>query len=226
MRKILLTHLCLALAAMPAYAQGNLGTSAQAPGTDMSRSADTTSPGTTDPARSGGQVTDGRSSGATSGPTGATSSGPNIGAPMGVNPGGGTGAGVTGAQTAPATGGTSNTAQGHGTAAPAGSGVTNAPVGAAMDGSRGGQAAATHDSDRRGRDGRVNVVPAGTAGVGDQPGANSFTEGQARARIEEAGFSQVGELTRDGNGVWRGQAMREGRQVQVGLDFQGTVTFR
>ena len=57
-----------------------------------------------------------------------------------------------------------------------------------------------------------------------QPGANSFTEGQARSRIEAAGFSDVTELQKDDQGIWRGRGTREGRQVGVALDFTGAVT--
>jgi hypothetical protein len=57
-------------------------------------------------------------------------------------------------------------------------------------------------------------------------GANSFTEGQARSRIEAAGFSGVDDLKKDDQGIWRGRAMRNGQQVSVGLDFQGNVTTR
>jgi hypothetical protein len=55
-------------------------------------------------------------------------------------------------------------------------------------------------------------------------GANSFTEGQALARIEAAGFTNVTNLKKDDKGVWRGRAMRGGKQVNVSLDFQGNVT--
>lgn len=58
------------------------------------------------------------------------------------------------------------------------------------------------------------------------PGANSFTEGQARSRMEAAGFTNVGELTKDEQGIWRGRAMRGGQQVSVMLDYQGNVTTR
>ena len=59
-----------------------------------------------------------------------------------------------------------------------------------------------------------------------QPGANSFTEGQARSRIEAAGFSNVTELQKDDQGIWRGRGMRNGQQVGVALDFTGAVTSR
>jgi len=39
-------------------------------------------------------------------------------------------------------------------------------------------------------------------------GANSFTEGQAKSRIEGAGFTQVTGLKKDDNGIWRGSAMQ------------------
>jgi opacity protein-like surface antigen len=54
-------------------------------------------------------------------------------------------------------------------------------------------------------------------------GANSFTEGQARSRIEGAGYTDVQNLKKDDQGVWRGQAMRNGARADVGLDFQGNV---
>jgi hypothetical protein len=55
-------------------------------------------------------------------------------------------------------------------------------------------------------------------------GANSFTEGQAKSRIESNGFSNVSELRKDEQGVWRAKAMKDGRNVAVSLDFQGNVT--
>lgn len=54
-------------------------------------------------------------------------------------------------------------------------------------------------------------------------GANSFTEAQARSRIEDAGFSQVTGLRLDANGVWRGRATRGGNTEDVALDFRGVV---
>lgn len=55
------------------------------------------------------------------------------------------------------------------------------------------------------------------------PGANSFTEGQARARIEEKGFGNVTALQKDQKGVWRATAMKDGKSQTVALDFQGNV---
>lgn len=54
-------------------------------------------------------------------------------------------------------------------------------------------------------------------------GANSFTEGQARARIEEKGFGNVAALQKDDKGVWRGTAMKDGKSQTVAVDYQGNV---
>ena len=54
-------------------------------------------------------------------------------------------------------------------------------------------------------------------------GANSFTEGQAQSRIEGAGFTQVTGLKKDDQGVWRGSAMKDGKQTTVSVDFRGNV---
>ena len=56
------------------------------------------------------------------------------------------------------------------------------------------------------------------------PGANSFTEGQAKARIESRGYANVSDLSKDTNGFWRGTAMKDGKPVNVTLDYQGNVT--
>jgi len=55
------------------------------------------------------------------------------------------------------------------------------------------------------------------------PGANSFTENQARERIREAGFSDITGLTKDDHGIWRGEAVKDGKSTAVALDFQGNV---
>jgi opacity protein-like surface antigen len=72
---------------------------------------------------------------------------------------------------------------------------------------------------------QTGSAPAPAARAPDAPvaGANSFTEGQARSRIEGAGYSNVGDLRKDDQGVWRGQAMRNGSRTEVALDYQGNV---
>ncbi len=54
-------------------------------------------------------------------------------------------------------------------------------------------------------------------------GANSFTEGQARARIEEKGFGQVTDLKKDDQGIWRAKAMKDGKSMTISLDYQGNL---
>ena len=54
-------------------------------------------------------------------------------------------------------------------------------------------------------------------------GRNSFTEGQAKSKIEDADFTNVTELTKDDNGVWRGKASKSGSATAVSVDFQGNV---
>ena len=54
-------------------------------------------------------------------------------------------------------------------------------------------------------------------------GANSFTEGQAKSRLESQGFSNVTGLVKDNDGVWRGKGAKAGRTVDVSVDYQGNV---
>jgi hypothetical protein len=56
------------------------------------------------------------------------------------------------------------------------------------------------------------------------PGANSFTMAQAKKRLEDHGYTQVSALTKDSNSIWRGHAMKDGKAVDVSLDYQGNIT--
>jgi hypothetical protein len=55
-------------------------------------------------------------------------------------------------------------------------------------------------------------------------GKNSFTEAQAKSRLEDAGYTDVTGLKLDDQGVWRATASKDGKQAGVSLDFQGNVT--
>jgi len=55
-------------------------------------------------------------------------------------------------------------------------------------------------------------------------GANSFTMAQAQKRIEDQGYTQVSALAKDDKSIWRGHAMKDGKTVDVALDYQGHVT--
>ena len=70
-----------------------------------------------------------------------------------------------------------------------------------------------------------NAVNSSGQNNSDAPvaGRNSFTEGQAKSKIEQAGYDNVSDLQKDDNGVWRGKASKGGSSMQVSVDFQGNV---
>lgn len=55
------------------------------------------------------------------------------------------------------------------------------------------------------------------------PGANSFTESQAKDRVMAHGYSMRGTLVLDDKGVWRGSAMQDGKNLNVAVDYKGNV---
>jgi periplasmic protein CpxP/Spy len=62
------------------------------------------------------------------------------------------------------------------------------------------------------------------AGTGAVPGANSFTEAQARRRLEQNGYSQVSSLSKGKDGIWRGTATKNGASSQVSVDYKGDIS--
>lgn len=56
------------------------------------------------------------------------------------------------------------------------------------------------------------------------PGSNSFTQDQARGHIENAGYTDVTGLTKTPDGLWIGSAKKDGKTVQVSVDFKGAVS--
>lgn len=56
-----------------------------------------------------------------------------------------------------------------------------------------------------------------------EAGSNSFTEGQARGRFEDAGFTGIQGLSKDDTGFWRARGTRNGSTVDVAMDFQGRI---
>ena len=54
-------------------------------------------------------------------------------------------------------------------------------------------------------------------------GANSFTMDQAKNAIQARGYTNVANLKKDKNGVWRGTATKGGQAVPVSVDYQGNV---
>lgn len=55
-------------------------------------------------------------------------------------------------------------------------------------------------------------------------GENSFTQEQAQARMEEAGFSNIMGLTLDNEGVWHASGEKDGAPVMIKMDYQGNIT--
>lgn len=55
------------------------------------------------------------------------------------------------------------------------------------------------------------------------PGANSFTEEQAKDRVTKAGFAGVSAMKKDDQGIWRGTASKSGATVNVAVDYRGNV---
>ena len=91
---------------------------------------------------------------------------------------------------------------------------TTAPPMAPADGS--GRAAAS---------GNPNPTVATTSANALSPakGSTSFTMGEARSRIEKNGFSNVSDLVKDNDGIWRGKAQKSGSTASVWLDYKGNV---
>ena len=93
------------------------------------------------------------------------------------------------------------------TGARPGTGVVDRNRGAAAAGGDRNQAVATTDANA--------AEPA--------RGASSFTEGQARGRFEDKGYTGVTSLAKGDDGVWRGTATKGGASVQVWLDYKGNI---
>lgn len=71
--------------------------------------------------------------------------------------------------------------------------------------------------------GAINT-DANTTSAAVAPASNSFTEGEAKGHIENAGYSDVSGLTKSPDGMWTGKAKKDGKSVDVAVDFKGAVT--
>lgn len=54
-------------------------------------------------------------------------------------------------------------------------------------------------------------------------GANSFTEIQAHDRAVATGIMVPDALVKDAKGIWRGSAIKDGKKVDVAVDYKGNV---
>ena len=130
-------------------------------------------------------------------------------------------AGAATAQTAtqaPATmrPGTTMTLTTEPTAGTGGGSTTGHPTNATPETNAAGRAAAGGDA---------NEAVATTRANAPQPahGSNSFSDGEARRRIEASGYTDVTGLRKDAEGVWRGTGKKNGATANVWLDYKGNV---
>lgn len=104
-------------------------------------------------------------------------------------------------------------------------GSSSSSAGAPTGGAGTYRPAADVDKDAAAASGNTNQAVATTSANAPAPakGANSFTMGEAKRRIEKNGYSNVSDLAKDANGVWRGTAQKAGSSTTVWLDYKGNV---
>jgi hypothetical protein len=71
--------------------------------------------------------------------------------------------------------------------------------------------------------GRTDMSPDSKTAAAPLPGANSFTQAEALSRLEAHGYTAVSELQKDDQSIWRGKAMKDGKPVDVALDYRGNI---
>ena len=83
----------------------------------------------------------------------------------------------------------------------------------------------TKTDDKSAASGNTNQAVATTTANASEParGANSFTMGEAKSRLEKNGFADVSDLKKDDNGVWRGTGKKDGSNAKVWLDYKGNT---
>jgi hypothetical protein len=86
-------------------------------------------------------------------------------------------------------------------------------------------ASMTKSDDKAAASGDTNQAVATTNANASEPakGANSFTMGEAKSRLERKGFADVSDLKKDDNGVWRGTGKKDGAATSVWLDYKGNT---
>lgn len=64
---------------------------------------------------------------------------------------------------------------------------------------------------------------ADTTGSINPSGDSSLTESQVRERLAAAGYTGIGYLDLESDGVWRTTAMKEDTMVSLGVDDKGNI---
>lgn len=109
----------------------------------------------------------------------------------------------------------------------------NAATNAAASASDSAANTATATADAAGSGGGAVSPPAANGAVNGDANAsnpdlaaasNSFTMDQAKGHIENAGYANVTGLTKTPDGLWTGQATKDGKPVTVSVDFKGAVS--
>ena len=98
----------------------------------------------------------------------------------------------------------------------------NAQAGSGAESTRGGIATAPETNAKSNAAVNTKRQESRTAAA-PVAGRNSFTEGEARRRIESFGYFNVSNLKKDDQGIWRGSAMRNGQTTDIALDYQGNI---
>lgn len=55
-------------------------------------------------------------------------------------------------------------------------------------------------------------------------GHSSFSKDQVRGRLTKAGYTSISNLKATQDGAWQASAMKNGKQVNVTLDYKGNIT--
>jgi hypothetical protein len=69
----------------------------------------------------------------------------------------------------------------------------------------------------------IKTSPDARGAASPVAGSNSFTEAEARSRLEANGYTNITGLEKDDKSIWRGRAVKGGTSVHVALDYQGTI---
>ncbi|MGI4745596.1 MAG: hypothetical protein ACRYGI_20705 [Janthinobacterium lividum] len=79
--------------------------------------------------------------------------------------------------------------------------------------------------DQAAAEGNNNQAVATTSANAIRPAkeSNSFTHNQAKHRMEAGGFSNISDLKKDKDGVWRAKAKKSGSPAEPWLDYKGNV---
>ncbi|MBC7433868.1 MAG: hypothetical protein H7345_17555 [Rubritepida sp.] len=65
--------------------------------------------------------------------------------------------------------------------------------------------------------------PAPPVAAAPEAGQTTLTAAQARARFEQAGYTEIGDLRLESGGIWRAMGRRDGQMRRLGLDHRGNV---